>query len=169
MHNSSITTTQEPGPVVPQLSCRFHGPRSEGPSALLSSFLYFDGPRNPKVTASLSLSSRGGRSSSIRTFVTEFNRAIKFHCHKFPIGFASLGFGGGDSNGAGAGGDDNINGLRDNGCALSDNGVASNHAVAGSSKKVLILMSDTGGGHRASAEAIKAAFNQEYGDEYQVS
>lgn len=36
-------------------------------------------------------------------------------------------------------------------------------------KKVLILMSDTGGGHRASAEAIKAAFNEEFGDEYQVS
>ncbi|KAG6486897.1 hypothetical protein ZIOFF_055478 [Zingiber officinale] len=35
-------------------------------------------------------------------------------------------------------------------------------------KKVLILMSDTGGGHRASAEAIRAAFNQEFGDEYQV-
>ncbi|GJN33962.1 hypothetical protein PR202_gb22593 [Eleusine coracana subsp. coracana] len=35
-------------------------------------------------------------------------------------------------------------------------------------KKVLILMSDTGGGHRASAEAIKAAFMQEFGDDYQV-
>jgi 1,2-diacylglycerol 3-beta-galactosyltransferase len=30
-------------------------------------------------------------------------------------------------------------------------------------------MSDTGGGHRASAEAIKAAFNEEFGDDYQVS
>ncbi|CDP07905.1 unnamed protein product [Coffea canephora] len=29
-------------------------------------------------------------------------------------------------------------------------------------------MSDTGGGHRASAEAIKAAFNEEFGDDYQV-
>ncbi|KAH9304632.1 hypothetical protein KI387_009036, partial [Taxus chinensis] len=35
-------------------------------------------------------------------------------------------------------------------------------------KTVLILMSDTGGGHRASAEAIKAAFMIEYGDEYKV-
>ncbi|XP_042380165.1 transcription factor MYB88-like [Zingiber officinale] len=34
-------------------------------------------------------------------------------------------------------------------------------------KKVLILMSDTSGGHRASAKAIRAAFNQEFGDEYQ--
>lgn len=36
-------------------------------------------------------------------------------------------------------------------------------------KKILILMSDTGGGHRASAEAIRAAFHQEFGDEYQVN
>lgn len=35
-------------------------------------------------------------------------------------------------------------------------------------KTVLILMSDTGGGHRASAEAIKAAFRTEFGDEYKV-
>eukprot|EP01018_Ginkgo_biloba_P006724 Gb_01081 [translate_table: standard] len=35
-------------------------------------------------------------------------------------------------------------------------------------KTVLILMSDTGGGHRASAEAIKAAFKIEFGDEYKV-
>nr|WLQ69621.1 MYB protein [Zingiber officinale] len=41
-------------------------------------------------------------------------------------------------------------------------------AEYGRPKKVLILMSDTGGGHRASAEAIRAAFNQEFGDEYQV-
>ena len=35
-------------------------------------------------------------------------------------------------------------------------------------KNVLILMSDTGGGHRASAEAIRDAFRIEFGDEYQV-
>nr|GMC65155.1 monogalactosyldiacylglycerol synthase 2, chloroplastic-like [Ipomoea batatas] len=35
-------------------------------------------------------------------------------------------------------------------------------------KNVLILMSDTGGGHRASAEAIRDAFNLEFGDEYRV-
>jgi predicted Ser/Thr protein kinase len=32
-------------------------------------------------------------------------------------------------------------------------------ARAEAPKKLLILMSDTGGGHRASAEAIKAAFS----------
>lgn len=35
-------------------------------------------------------------------------------------------------------------------------------------KNVLILMSDTGGGHRASAEAIRDAFSLEFGDQYRV-
>ena len=35
-------------------------------------------------------------------------------------------------------------------------------------KKILILMSDTGGGHRASAQAIKAGFEQTYGKKFQV-
>ncbi|CAH8285678.1 unnamed protein product [Eruca vesicaria subsp. sativa] len=35
-------------------------------------------------------------------------------------------------------------------------------------KNVLILMSDTGGGHRASAEAIRDAFKIQYGDKYRV-
>ncbi|XP_074281162.1 monogalactosyldiacylglycerol synthase 2, chloroplastic-like [Silene latifolia] len=35
-------------------------------------------------------------------------------------------------------------------------------------KNVLILMSDTGGGHRASAEAIRDAFILEFGDEYNI-
>uniref|UniRef100_A0A0E0ATM2 monogalactosyldiacylglycerol synthase n=1 Tax=Oryza glumipatula TaxID=40148 RepID=A0A0E0ATM2_9ORYZ len=35
-------------------------------------------------------------------------------------------------------------------------------------KNVLILMSDTGGGHRASAEALRDAFRLEFGDAYQV-
>lgn len=39
---------------------------------------------------------------------------------------------------------------------------------ANRAKNVLILMSDTGGGHRASAEAIKDAFRIEFGDEYRV-
>jgi 1,2-diacylglycerol 3-beta-galactosyltransferase len=35
-------------------------------------------------------------------------------------------------------------------------------------KRVLIFMSNTGGGHRASAEALKAAFAERYGTEFQV-
>ncbi|CAI5976661.1 unnamed protein product [Closterium sp. NIES-65] len=36
-------------------------------------------------------------------------------------------------------------------------------------KRVLILMSDTGGGHRASAEALKSTFEMEFGDKYDVN
>lgn len=39
---------------------------------------------------------------------------------------------------------------------------------AETTKNVLILMSDTGGGHRASAEAIRDAFQIEFGDNYRV-
>jgi 1,2-diacylglycerol 3-beta-galactosyltransferase len=35
-------------------------------------------------------------------------------------------------------------------------------------KKVLILMSDTGGGHRASAEALRDTFRERYGGRFQV-
>ncbi len=35
-------------------------------------------------------------------------------------------------------------------------------------KRILILMSDTGGGHRACAQALQAAFRERYGDEYRV-
>lgn len=39
----------------------------------------------------------------------------------------------------------------------------------GGPKRVLILMSDTGGGHRASAQALKTAFFLEFGSQYEVS
>lgn len=35
-------------------------------------------------------------------------------------------------------------------------------------KRVMLLMSDTGGGHRASAQAIIAGFQKLYGDKYEV-
>lgn len=38
-----------------------------------------------------------------------------------------------------------------------------------SAPKVLILISDTGGGHRASAEAIRMGFAEAYGDRFEVS
>ncbi|KAM7513374.1 hypothetical protein LguiB_012249 [Lonicera macranthoides] len=131
---------------------------SEGCSSFLPSYLYFNGvgAKKTKVVSSLSLSSIG--TSSIRRIVTEFNRAIRFHCERIPIGFASVGITSGDSNG-----------LRDDGLGvLEDEGLSYNGIGSKRPKKVLILMSDTGGGHRASAEAIKAAFNEAFGDEYQV-
>lgn len=35
-------------------------------------------------------------------------------------------------------------------------------------KRILILMSNTGGGHKASADAIKGGFAQLYGEKYEV-
>ncbi|XVE53506.1 hypothetical protein DITRI_Ditri03aG0008700 [Diplodiscus trichospermus] len=110
------------------------------------------------AAASLSLGARNCVSSSVRRMVNEFNRAIIFHCDRIPIGFASFRIGSEDSNGV----------IDDSGGVLEVQGLPLNGAETEASKKVLILMSDTGGGHRASAEAIKAAFKEEFGDDYQV-
>jgi len=40
--------------------------------------------------------------------------------------------------------------------------------LAGDCRKVLILMAESGGGHRASAEALKMAFHERFGDHFQV-
>ncbi|XP_054804986.1 monogalactosyldiacylglycerol synthase 2, chloroplastic-like isoform X2 [Prosopis cineraria] len=50
----------------------------------------------------------------------------------------------------------------------SDTGMELVQIGAETTKNVLILMSDTGGGHRASAEAIRDAFQLEFGDAYRV-
>ncbi|CAK9133798.1 unnamed protein product [Ilex paraguariensis] len=135
---------------------------SEGYPCILPNFLYFDGfgswvgEKKPKVVASLSLNSKC--SSSFRRILSEYNKAIRFHCERIPLGFASLGNLSEENNG-----------LSDNGSGvLEGEGLPLNGIESDNPKKVLILMSDTGGGHRASAEAIKAAFNEEFGDEYQV-
>ncbi|XP_034599182.1 probable monogalactosyldiacylglycerol synthase 2, chloroplastic isoform X1 [Setaria viridis] len=54
--------------------------------------------------------------------------------------------------------------------ALSEEAADAVRVSAGgkAAKNVLILMSDTGGGHRASAEALRDAFLIEFGDAYQV-
>ena len=54
------------------------------------------------------------------------------------------------------------------GCADEDGTMELMQIGAERTKNVLILMSDTGGGHRASAEAIRDAFQLEFGDEYRV-
>ncbi len=55
-----------------------------------------------------------------------------------------------------------LNGHCANGCGGNGagNGVS---AASPQRKRVLILLSDTGGGHRASAEALAAAFEAQYG------
>ncbi|XP_052204087.1 probable monogalactosyldiacylglycerol synthase, chloroplastic [Diospyros lotus] len=147
---------------------RFHNSNSDGYSLLLSNYLYFDGlggwvgekkkkkKGKANVVASLSLSARSA--SRIHKLFNDFNRFVKFSCIKIPIGFASVRLGDSDNNGFG----EIVNGV------LEDEGMNGNGVEPIKPKKVLILMSDTGGGHRASAEAIKAAFNEEFGDEYEV-
>ena len=59
--------------------------------------------------------------------------------------------------------------LREERCrVLEDDRLHLNSVEVENPKRVLNLMSDTGGGHRASTEAIKAAFYEEFGDDYQV-
>ena len=181
--NNPSTVVQEPSPVFDSLvsqlgrfafASRFRGFASDGQSSSLSNFAFSDSvsAKRLRANASLSLSTKNG--SSVRKFVVLFNRAVRLHCERVPIGFASVGAGSGDNNGSGScnngGGDSNGNGLKDD-CVgvLEEGGLAFNGGEAESPKRVLILMSDTGGGHRASAEAIKAAFNEEFGEEYQVS
>ncbi|RDX95258.1 putative monogalactosyldiacylglycerol synthase, chloroplastic, partial [Mucuna pruriens] len=134
---------------------------------VLSNFLHFN-RTGPKRTVSLGLN-LGGPTFRFRNILNDFNRAVRFHCEKIPIGFASLRFGDGDGDGGRSNGDGVGDGIRVDECGNVENeGFRVNGAEGGRPKKVLILMSDTGGGHRASAEAIKAAFYEEFGDDYQV-
>lgn len=175
MHPPSAAT-QESGPVFDfaaqlgrfALNTTFQCLNSKEQSLCKSNYLSFDariGRRKRNVAASLSLGGRG--SLRIITIWNEFNRAVRFHCERIPLGFASIRVSSGDGNGNGDG-SNGANVLRDDGCGVSvDEGLPLNGVEAESPKKVLILMSDTGGGHRASAEAIKAAFYEEFGDDYQ--
>ena len=98
-----------------------------------------------------------------------FNWSVRFHCDRIPLGFScsSLEAFRGELNDGG-----NVEEASEGGNAeeASDTTIEQNNAMASADtkKRVLILMSDTGGGHRASAEAIKATFELEYGDKYQV-
>ena len=98
---------------------------------------------------------------SFRRILNDFNTAIRFHNQIFPIGFDSPRVDSGDNNHSNNSNIDECGVIQDDGVSL--NGVESRKP-----RKVLILMSDTGGGHRASAEAIRAAFYEEFGDQYQV-
>ncbi|KAG8487791.1 hypothetical protein CXB51_018608 [Gossypium anomalum] len=146
----------------------FRSSNTDGFCSFKPNHVYFSGfrdsisqkKRRVAAAASLSLGARNSVSSSVRRILNDFNRAIKFHCDRIPIGFASIRVGSEDNNGVRDGG---------GGGVLEVEGLPLNGVETETPKKVLILMSDTGGGHRASAEAIKAAFNEEFGDEYQLT
>ncbi|XP_072990549.1 monogalactosyldiacylglycerol synthase, chloroplastic [Typha latifolia] len=113
--------------------------------------------RSQRSAASCVLS---GSSSKLFRLGNEFNRFIRLHTSRIPIGFGSIGISGVENG--------EIPAKDDGSGVVEDDGMHINGVEMETPKKVLILMSDTGGGHRASAEALKAAFNQEFGDEYQV-
>lgn len=98
-----------------------------------------------------------GGGSRFHSAWNEFNKLMRLHTFRATLGFGSINL---LNNGGLSEADELVVG--------EDGGVPFNGVGPGKPKKVLILMSDTGGGHRASAEAIKAAFHQEFGDEYQV-
>jgi 1,2-diacylglycerol 3-beta-galactosyltransferase len=180
MYNPATRVTKEPNAVF-ELGSRigrftldtssFLNLTSEAcsPASLLSNYLYFNNltrvASSSKRTVSLSLNNSGG-GYKFRNILHDFNRAVRVHCERIPIGFASLGVD--DGGGGGVGGEGNGVGGNGNGVDVEDEGLGLKSGEGKKVKKVLILMSDTGGGHRASAEAIKAAFYQEYGDDYQV-
>ncbi|XP_071737393.1 probable monogalactosyldiacylglycerol synthase, chloroplastic isoform X2 [Rutidosis leptorrhynchoides] len=138
----------------------------DGYSSILSNFVNYDRKainlwangriKSSKIVGSLSSGSRGG--SSIKNFFSEFNKFVRFHCDKIPLGLASVKVNSESGNGLGA----------ENGDVLENESLPLSDFESNGKKKVLILMSDTGGGHRASAEAIKWAFNEKFGDEYEV-
>lgn len=138
----------------------------DGYSSILSNFVHYDRKvvdlwaggrkKSSKIVGSLSSGSRGG--SSINRFFSEFNKFVRFHCDRIPLAFASVKVNSEICSGLG----------EENGDVLENETSPLNGFQSNGKKKVLILMSDTGGGHRASAESIKCAFNEKFGDEYEV-
>ncbi|EFJ25510.1 monogalactosyldiacylglycerol synthase [Selaginella moellendorffii] len=114
-----------------------------------------DGSDIGRFVAVLSVSKwTGGINKELQHRVLEkFNGLIRRHCDRLPLAcVVQPGTGNWDCGGTN---------VKDNAC--------SGMVAPDPHKRVLILMSDTGGGHRASAEAIKATFELEYGDEYIVN
>lgn len=160
------TVTSEPSNVldlVPKLgyfalNSSLQGNSSNGCSSFSSNYLDFGGLGTQNRFKFVNSLSFGKGGSNLRKILTDFNKAVRLHCDRIPLGFSSIGLNSGE-----------INGVNDNGHGvLEDVRMPSNGVEPENPKRVLILMSDTGGGHRASAEAIKAAFNEEFGDDYQV-
>ncbi|KAL9330796.1 hypothetical protein ACSQ67_000406 [Phaseolus vulgaris] len=113
-------------------------------TAVQSNFLRFNGGAGARRSVSMKVGAAGVR---VRNVLSEFNRAIRFHCEKIPIGFASLRVADGDGGGSGGcDGDGDGSGVRVDEC-----GGVENEGLRGNS-----------------VGAIKAAFYEEFGDDYQV-
>ncbi|KAG2379787.1 monogalactosyldiacylglycerol synthase [Vigna angularis] len=111
-------------------------------TAVQSSFLRFNGGAGAK------------RGVSLRVSLREDPDWVRLAASR---GGRRCGGGGGGCDGDGDG-----SGVRVDECGRVENEGLRGNGVGGERpKKVLILMSDTGGGHRASAEAIKAAFYED--------
>ncbi|KFK32604.1 hypothetical protein AALP_AA6G265700 [Arabis alpina] len=161
---------QNPSPITQESAPFFdfftrlvfsHGSNSDRFLQSTSDSLHFNGfRRKTQISMSLNTYNITGTGANLRRFITDFNKFISFHTDRVvPYSFASVGISS-EENGFRGDGSGGVSG---------DDGLPLNGFESDRPKKVLILMSDTGGGHRASAEAIKAAFNLEFGDEYQVS
>lgn len=113
-----------------------------------------------KTVGDLQSTSKGLQNS----FARHFNDLIRRHCERVPLGWASISQ---QPNGKLSEGDDG-KGIELKGEEVGNEEAQPSGQSERKHKTVLILMSDTGGGHRASAEAIKSTFELEYGDEYKV-
>lgn len=155
--------SHEPATLLSLFSYISLDPLSVSSSPVLPTSSHFS--LKPTV-ASCHLSVRA-TSSKLHRLFTSFNRFVRFHTYQIPLGFASISSGNGELPPT----RDENNDISDRSDVIldDDDGACVSSTEADKPKKVLILMSDTGGGHRASAEAIKAAFEQEFGDKYRVN
>lgn len=112
-------------------------------------------PSGSRSSPAVMTSHVGGEARG-RSMRTLFNEMVKRHTRVVPLGYSR--------------GKKNASLGKDSSSPLLETDDFGNDLVAQEGqRRVLILMSDTGGGHRASAEAIKQTFEQEFGNTYKVT
>eukprot|EP00850_Spirogloea_muscicola_P018752 SM000175S03299 [mRNA] locus=s175:163391:166412:- [translate_table: standard] len=116
-----------------------------------------EAPRGYGVAA---LQMKAGSSNGARRSIrAEINNMLRRHNRIVPLGASPA------AHGAPSSGD--VKGLEQ--LQLKAGGGDPRLPASRCEKRVLILMSDTGGGHRASADAIRTAIQEEFGSEYKVA
>ncbi|KAL2537401.1 Monogalactosyldiacylglycerol synthase 1 [Forsythia ovata] len=109
----------------------------------------FYAEKKPKVVASLSLSTKDS-AYRFKSVLNQFNRAIKFHYGRILLSIF----------------DDQVNSEENNGFRNDGHGFLEDsegvpvNGDSESSKKVLILMSNTDGGHRASSRPLRLLYGK---------